>query len=282
LSFEEIERLVRAFAAMGVTRVRVTGGEPLVRRDLPVLIRKLNVMPGISDLSLSTNAALLGAQAEALHDAGISRINVSLDTLDPVKFARLTGGKLARVIAGLRAARTAGFDPIKINVLALRGINDDEFEDIARFCMQHDFTLRFIEAMPVGGGGRRASEHYMDVRRIRDRLAARFDLVPGMMAGGGPAHYLKVRGSNLNIGFITPISRHFCASCNRVRLGVDGTLYPCLGQQHRYPFRQLLRRGISDAGLQDAIREAIRRKPLKHEFREKPWQVIRFMSVTGG
>ncbi len=282
LSYEEIERLIAAFAELGVSRVRLTGGEPLLRKDLPVLIRKLDRIPGITDLSLSTNAALLKDTAVSLRDAGVRRINVSLDTLSPGKFTRITGGQLGPVLDGLMAAKAAGLSPIKLNVLALRGINDDEFEDIALFCLEHGFTLRFIETMPVGSGGRKAAEHYLDLREVEDLLAARFDLVSSDMTGGGPARYVRVRDSNLHIGFITPISRHFCANCNRVRLSVDGTLYPCLGQEHHHPLRQLLREGISDATLKNIIVETIQRKPQKHEFREKPWQVIRFMSATGG
>ncbi len=282
MSDEEIERLITAFADLGVSRVRITGGEPLVRKDLPSLIRRLDRIAGIQDLSLSTNAVLLGDSAGLLKDAGIRRINVSLDTLDPDKFTRLTGGRLAPVLAGLMAAKAAGLSPVKINVLALRGINDDEFVNIAHFCLEHGFTLRFIEAMPVGKGGSRASEHYLDLRRVKDNLAGHFDLVPSVMPGGGPARYVKVRNSPLHIGFITPISRHFCASCNRIRLSADGIIYPCLGQDHQYPLRSLLRTGSSDTALKNAILHAVKHKPLKHEFREKPWQVIRFMSATGG
>jgi cyclic pyranopterin phosphate synthase len=150
------------------------------------------------------------------------------------------------------------------------------------FCLEHDFTLRFIETMPMGSTGRDAGDHYLDLQTLRQRLERRFELLPGVMPGGGPARYLQVSGTDLRIGFITPISQHFCATCNRVRLAVDGTLYLCLGQDHQYPLRPLLRRGISDAGLRDAIIEALALKPERHEFQEKPGQVVRFMSQTGG
>jgi len=282
LRFDEIERIIAAFAGLGVNRVRLTGGEPLVRKDLPRLAARLAALPGVDDLSLSTNATLLQRHAGELREAGIRRINVSLDSLRPGRFRQITGGSLASVMAGLMAAKAAGLAPIKINMLALRDINDDEFEDMVAFCAEHDFTLRFIETMPVGSTGRSASAHYLDLQTVRQRLERRFELLPGVMPGGGPARYLQLRGSELRIGFITPISQHFCATCNRVRLAVDGTLYLCLGQDHCYPLRPLLRRGISDAGLRDAIVEALALKPERHEFHDKPGQVVRFMSMTGG
>ena len=282
LHFDEIERVVAAFAELGVDRVRITGGEPLVRKDLPQLASRLAALPGIEDLSLSTNATLLQHQAGDLRAAGITRINVSLDSLRPGRFRQITGGNLAPVMDGLMAAKAAGFVPIKINMLALRGINDDEFESMVAFCLEHDFTLRFIETMPVGSTGRNASDHYLDLQTVRQRLERSYALLPGVMPGGGPARYVQVSGTDLRIGFITPISQHFCATCNRVRLAVDGTLYLCLGQEHQYPLRSLLRQGISDTGLRDAIIEALALKPERHEFRDQPGKVVRFMSQTGG
>ena len=282
LDFDEIERVVAAFARLGTHRVRLTGGEPLVRRGLPDLAARLARLPGIDDLSLSTNATRLARHARTLREAGISRINVSLDTLRPARFREITGGRLEKVLDGLMAARDAGFTPIKINMVVMRGINDDEVGDMVDFCIEHGFTLRFIETMPMGETGRDASDRYVDLDEIRNRLARRFELLPGMMPGGGPARYVQVAGTDLRIGFITPISRHFCESCNRVRLSADGTLFLCLGQEHSYPLRPLLRAGCNDAELEAAIREAVALKPERHEFREKPEQVIRFMSMTGG
>jgi cyclic pyranopterin phosphate synthase len=282
LRFDEIERVIAAFAELGVSRVRITGGEPLVRKDLPQLVGHLADLPGVDDLSLSTNATLLAHHAQPLKQAGIARINVSLDTLRPERFKEITGGRLAPVLEGLMVAKAAGFAPIKLNMLALKGINDDEFEAMVEFCLEHGFTLRFIETMPVGSTGRHASEHYLDLQTVKRRLARRFDLVPGVMPGGGPARYIRVQGTELRIGFITPISQHFCATCNRVRLSVDGTLYLCLGQDHKYELRSLLRQGISNAGLKEAIMEALTLKPERHEFKEHPGQVVRFMSMTGG
>lgn len=282
LTFDEIERVIGAFADLGVAKVRITGGEPLLRKDLPELSNRLSQLRGIDDLSLSTNAALLSRQAQALRDADISRINVSLDTLKPGRFTQITGGKLQPVLDGLMAAKQAGFAPIKINMVAMKDINDDEFEDMVDFCLEHDFTLRFIETMPVGDTGIDASQHYLSLKRVKNKLAEQYELIAGVMPGGGPARYVQVKDTNLRIGFITPISQHFCETCNRVRLSVDGTLYLCLGQDHKYELRPLLRQGISDDGLKNAIIEAIAIKPEKHEFRNNPGQVVRFMSMTGG
>ena len=282
LRFDEVERVIGAFAELGVSRVRLTGGEPLVRRELPQLAANLAALPGLDDLSLSTNATLLSRHAVALKEAGVSRINVSLDTLRPGRFTKITGGKLQPVLDGLMSAKAAGFAPIKINMLALKDLNEDEFEDMVEFCLEHDFTLRFIETMPMGTPGRNASQNYMGLNTVKQRLAQRFELIPGVMPGGGPARYVQVKGTDLRIGFITPMSQHFCETCNRVRLSVDGTLYLCLGQQHKYELRPLLRSGISDAGLQEAIYEAIALKPERHEFNENPGQIVRFMSMTGG
>jgi len=282
LSFAEIERVIGTFGALGVRRVRLTGGEPLTRHNLPELASRLAALPGIEDLSLSTNATRLDKHAVALKAAGVTRINVSLDSLRPDRFKTITGGRLDKVLSGLMAAKAAGFAPIKINMVALRGVNDDEFEDMVAFCIEHGFTLRFIETMPMGNTGRDAADNYIDLQDVKRRLGERYELIPGVMPGGGPARYVRVAGTELRIGFITPISQHFCATCNRVRLSAEGTLYLCLGQDDKVELRPLLRAGISDAELQQAIAQAIIIKPERHEFKEKPEQVIRFMSVTGG
>ena len=282
LSFDEIERVIAAFARLGTQRIRLTGGEPLVRKDLPELAARLYALPGLEDLSLSTNATRMAKFATPLKDAGVSRINVSLDSLDASKFKQLTGGKLDKVLDGIMAAKDAGFKPIKINMVLMKGINDNEVESMVEFCAKHGFTLRFIETMPVGDMGREATNHYVDLQDIKKRLQQSFDLIPGVMPGGGPARYMQVANTDINIGFITPISQHFCATCNRVRLSVDGTIYTCLGQEHNYELRPLLRDGISDVELEQAIRTAVDLKPERHEFKENPEKVLRFMSYTGG
>jgi len=282
LTFDEIERVIAAFGRLGVSRVRVTGGEPLVRKELPELTARLAILPGVDDLSLSTNAVQLAKHSDALRRGGIQRLNVSLDTLDPERFRSITKGKLEKVIEGLMAAKASGFHPIKINMVVMKGVNDDEVEQMVEFCLEHGFTLRFIETMPMGDTGRNASDQFIDLQEIKQRLSERYELVPGVMPGGGPARYMKVAGTDLNIGFITPMSQHFCETCNRVRLSVDGTLYMCLGQEHNFALRPLLRSGISDSELEQAIIEAIALKPERHEFSDKPEQVVRFMSMTGG
>jgi len=282
LTFDEIERVVGTFGRLGVTRIRITGGEPLVRKNTPELAARLAALPGIDDLSLSTNATRLDKQATALRKAGISRINVSLDSLQHERFKQITQGKLDKVLTGLMAAKDAGFAPIKINMVVMAGVNDDEVEDMVEFCIENDFTLRFIETMPMGDTGRSATQHYVDLQTVRSRLERRFELIPGVMPGGGPARYVQVAGSDLRIGFITPISQHFCETCNRVRLSVDGTIYLCLGQNDKLELRPLLRAGADDQALEQAILSAIAQKPERHEFRDKPEQVVRFMSATGG
>lgn len=282
LNFDEIERVIKAFTELGVARVRLTGGEPLVRKNIHKLAQRLTALPGLDDLSVSSNAMLLEKQADALYRAGISRINVSLDTLNPEKFKNITGGELQPVLDGLIAAKQAGFSPIKINMVAMKGLNDNEFEDMVKFCLQHDFTLRFIETMPMGATGDDASDHYLNLQTVKQKLAQSFDLIPGVMPGGGPARYVQVKNTNLRIGFITPISQHFCESCNRVRLSVDGTLFLCLGQEDKVELRPLLRDGISHDELKQVLVNAISLKPEKHEFNEKPQQVVRLMSMTGG
>lgn len=283
LNFDEIERVIAAFGRLGVHRVRLTGGEPLVRRDVAELAGRLHRLPGIDDLSLSTNAVQLAKHARALKQGGIQRLNVSLDTLNAERFSQITGGgKLQKVIDGLMVAKQEGLNPIKINMVAMKGLNDDEFESMLEFCMQHDFTLRFIETMPMGSTGKAALGQYLPLDEVKMRLSSRYDLVDAVMDGGGPARYMRPASSDIRIGFITPMSQHFCDTCNRVRLSVDGTLYMCLGQEHNYPLRELLREGISDDELEQHIIRAVNLKPERHEFSDKPEQSIRFMSMTGG
>ena len=290
LTFDEIERVVGVMQEMGLARVRITGGEPLVRKDVDQLARRLKQGAGIADLSLSTNATQLARHARALREGGVDRLNISLDTLRPERFKDITQGRLDKVLDGILTAKAEGFSPIKINMVAMKGVNDDEIGDMLEFCIEHGFTLRLIETMPMGDTGRSATDHYLDLQVVKKQLAERFELIPtidgsidgGLILGGGPARYLRVAGTDTHIGFITPISQHFCETCNRVRLSVDGTLYMCLGQEHNYPLRDLLRRGIPDDELKEALIAAIGLKPERHEFREQPTKIVRFMSMTGG
>lgn len=281
LTLDEFQRVMQAFSALGVKRMRLTGGEPLIRPDLPDLVKAI-ANTKAEDISLSTNASLLAEQAQSLKDAGVMRINVSLDTLQAERFRQITGSELAPVLEGLAVAKQVGFQSIKINMVVMKGINEDEVEAILHYCQENGFTLRYIETMPVGDGGRTAADQYLDLAKVKARLEQHYDLIPSTVSGAGPARYFKVAGSDLHLGFITPMSQHFCETCNRVRLSADGTLYLCLGQDHTFSLRPLLRDGIDDAGLQQAIVEALRLKPLKHEFKEKPEHLVRFMSLTGG
>jgi len=283
LTFDEIERVIGTFANLGIKKVRITGGEPLVRKNLPELTRRLSQVSGVEDMSLSTNAVKLAKFAKPLFDSGVQRLNVSLDCIDPVKFNEITGGgKLEKVIAGLMAAKEAGFSPIKINMVVMRGINDDQVFKMIDFCAEHGFILRLIETMPMGSTGKEASLRYIPLSEIKQQLENRFEMIPAVQRGAGPARYLTIVEKNLNIGFITPISQHFCETCNRVRMGVNGTLYLCLGQEHQYPLRDLLRAGITDEELKQHLIKALVLKPEKHEFKEKPDNIIRIMSATGG
>jgi cyclic pyranopterin phosphate synthase len=281
LTFDEIERVVGAFTRLGVSRVRLTGGEPLLRAHLPELAARLKRLSGLHDLSLSTNATQLDKHAPALAQAGISRINVSLDSLHAERIEQITGrAVLPKILTGLAAAKRAGFSPIKINMVAMQGVNDDEIDAMVAFCIAHGFVLRLIETMPMGDTGRNAQ--HLDLQPVKEKLRAQFGLIEGVMPGGGPARYLQTPDGKFSVGFITPISQHFCETCNRVRLSVDGTLYLCLGQEEKVELHPLLRNGVSDQVLEDVILQAIAIKPERHEFREQPAKLIRFMSATGG
>jgi cyclic pyranopterin phosphate synthase len=281
LTFDEMERLIGIFGKLGVGKIRLTGGEPLLRRNLPDLAARLSALPGINDLSLSTNATQLAKHAMQLKQAGVARINVSLDSLQSDRVEQISGRPVFdKVMAGLLAAKDAGFAPIKINMVAMRGVNDDEIDAMVAFCIEHDFVLRLIEAMPMGDTGR--NTQYLDLQPVKQRLQERFGLIEKVMPGAGPARYLSSPDGKFSVGFITPISQHFCDTCNRVRLSVDGTLYMCLGQEEKFEFRPLLRGGATDLEIEQAIRAAIELKPERHEFRESPQKVVRFMSMTGG
>lgn len=282
LTVDEIERIMRVFASLGVERVRITGGEPLVRRNAVEIAERIAGV-GIPDVSLSTNGVQLRRLSAPLRAAGVRRLNVSLDSLRPERFAEITGGgKLSKVLDGLRAAKDAGFTPIKINTVAMKGVNEDEFPDLLEYCAEQGFTWRLIETMPIGHTGREAQGSYLDLQDVRRRLGEQYRLIPTVVAGGGPARYVRVEGKNLTIGFITPISQHFCETCNRVRLSVEGMLYLCLGQEHAIDLRALVRAGASDEALRDALLVGIQRKPERHEFREAPQKILRFMAKTGG
>lgn len=280
LDFDELERLLTVFARLGLRRVRLTGGEPLLRRGIAELAGRIAAIPGIADLSLSTNATRLAPMAARLKQAGVQRLNVSLDSLDPDTVSRLNGRPvLAAVLAGLDAADAAGFAPIKINMVVMRE-NAHEVERMVEFCLARGYVLRLIELMPMGETARRMG--YVDLQPIKRRLQARYGLIDTVLPGGGPARYLGSPDGRFTVGFITPLSQHFCATCNRVRLTVDGQLHLCLGQDDRVDLRALIRAGASDAELATVLHQAVLRKPERHEFRERPEKLVRFMNMTGG
>lgn len=281
LTFDDIERLLAVFARLGLKRVRLTGGEPLLRRNVAGLARRLAAVPGIEDLSLSTNGTQLAKHAVRLRRSGVTRLNVSLDSLDRDRIRAICRRDvLPQILDGLEAARGESFRLIKINMVAMQETGEDEIDAMVDYCRERGFVLRLIEAMPVGETGRRTG--FLDLQPIQERLRSRFGLIDGVVPGGGPARYLVSPDGQFQIGFITPISQHFCDTCNRVRLGVEGTLHLCLGQDDRVDFRTLLRAGASDADIEGALLAALRRKPARHEFHERPQQIIRVMSSTGG
>ncbi len=290
LALEELDRLCSAFVRRGVRKLRLTGGEPLVRRNVMWLIERLgrHLRTGtLDELTVTTNGSQLARYADRLAAAGVRRINVSLDTLDPAKFARITRwGDLAKVIAGLEAAAAAGL-AIKINAVALKGVNDDEFETLVRWCGERGYDLTFIEVMPMGEIGADARlDQYMPLSMALARLRERFTLDESDHRTGGPARYTTCRETGGRVGFITPLTHNFCESCNRVRLTCTGTLFMCLGQEDAADLRAPLRAGGGDEALMAAIDEAISRKPKGHDFvidRRRPSPAVpRHMSMTGG
>jgi cyclic pyranopterin phosphate synthase len=287
LTLEEMTRLCGAFIRLGVRKLRITGGEPLVRRDVMTLFRNLGAQlgQGLEELTLTTNGTQLPKLAGDLYEAGVRRVNVSLDTLDPAVFTRITRwGRIDKTLAGIRAARQAGLD-VKINAVALKGVNEDEFDTMLEWCGREGLDLTLIETMPMGDVADRADQ-YLPLSVVRARLRRRWTLEETDYRSGGPARYFRVAETGKRIGFITPMTHNFCESCNRVRLTCTGTLFMCLGQDDAADLRAVLRGGADEAGLEAAIREAIRRKPKGHDFiidRRRPAvSVGRTMSLTGG
>ncbi len=289
LSLEELERVCLAFIRRGVDKIRLTGGEPLVRRGIMTLIEKLGrqVKSGaLRELTLTTNGTQLAKYANGLADAGIKRINVSLDSLDPATFTRLTRwGKVDDVLEGIFAAKAAGLE-IKINAVALKGENEHELDRMIGWCGENGFDLTLIETMPVGEISFDRVDQYLPLSEVRRELEKRWTLEDIDYSTGGPATYVRVKETGKRVGFITPLSHNFCESCNRVRLTCTGTLYMCLGQEDAADLRSPLRASQTDGPLMDAIDEAIGRKPKGHDFvidrRGAAAAVSRHMSVTGG
>ncbi len=289
LSLEELDRLCSAFIAKGVRKLRLTGGEPLVRRGIMTLVASLSrhLRSGaLDELTLTTNASQLQKYAAELAAHGVKRINVSLDTLDPAKFRAVTRwGDLDRVLDGIKAAREAGL-AVKINAVALKGVNEDEFAELVAWAHGSGMDLTFIEVMPLGDVGEGRIDQYLPLSMVRSRLAERFTLTDIDYRTGGPARYMRVAETGGRLGFITPLTHNFCESCNRVRVTCTGTLFMCLGQEDAADLRSVLRASESNDLLYEAIEEAISRKPKGHDFvidrRHKRPALARHMSVTGG
>jgi cyclic pyranopterin phosphate synthase len=290
LTIEELDRLCTAFIRLGANKIRVTGGEPLVRSEVLHLFESLGrrvALGQLRELTLTTNGTQLARFADALRSAGVQRINVSLDSRDPAKFQSITRrGRLEQVLIGLRAAKEAGMQ-IKINTVALQGVNDDEHSDLVAWCGEQGFDITFIEVMPMGSlDVEDRADQYMPLTLVKARLAQRWTLEEIDYRTGGPARYFRVAETGRRVGFITPLTHNFCESCNRVRVTCTGTLYMCLGQEDAADLRKPLRASEANDLLDAAIEEAIARKPKGHDFiidrRHQRPALARHMSVTGG
>lgn len=295
LRYEEIVTVVKAAVGLGITKVRLTGGEPLVRADITKLVAALAAIPGIDDLSLTTNGSLLARYARSLKEAGLHRINVSLDTMDPQQFRRITRfGRLEDVLHGIAAAEEAGLEPIKVNTVVVRGFNDKEVADIAGLTLQHPWHVRFIELMPVGSeegclpgvcDGGSGGQAFVPVSEIRQRIQERWgELLPAgwPLAGNGPASYYRLAQARGSIGFISAVSEAFCEHCNRLRLTADGHLRPCLLADGEIDLKTPLRQGADQEELRRLIIQAVAAKPQRHRLREHPIPQGRSMAQIGG
>jgi cyclic pyranopterin phosphate synthase len=285
MSLEECLQLATVFVSLGVNKLRITGGEPLVRKNAMWLIERLGALPGLDNLVITTNGSQLERFAPALKAAGVKRINISLDTLRTDRFKTITRiGDLGKVLGGIKAAQAAGFKRTKLNAVMMRGTNEDEFGDLVQYALDNELDLSFIEEMPLGDIHGRSGT-YISSEETRELLARRFELIPSTESSGGPARYWRIPGSESRIGFISPHSHNFCDSCNRVRITAKGELYPCLGQNDALHLMPILREHPGeDAPLRQAIIDSMGIKPYGHDFTqqmEAP-QVVRFMSMTGG
>ena len=268
LTYEEIARLARVIVGLGLSKLRVTGGEPLVRKGIDQLIELLAAIPGVEDLSMTTNGILLAGMAGRLAEAGLRRVNISLDSLRPERFHAMTRrGRLEDVLAGIAAADRAGLRPVKINVVVIRGLNDDEALDFARRTVTDGWNVRFIEVMPLAPDPRWANDGYVPSEEIRRRIEAHFGPLHAVDGqGAGPARYYQIEGASGSIGFISPISEHFCFRCNRLRLTANGQLLPCLMSEQGIDVRSALRSGASDDELRALVVQAIGAKPAGHRL----------------
>jgi len=286
MSLEESLRLTKIFVDQGVTKVRVTGGEPLVRRNALWLLEGIAALPGLKELVLTTNGSQLARYAADLKRVGVSRINVSLDSLKPERFRAITrNGDLNKVLAGIDAALAVGFKRLRLNAVMQQGVNDDELEDLLAFAVEREIDLALIEEMPLGMTGQDRRITFLPSDVAKARLAKSFDLIPSLESTDGPARYWQVAGSKTRLGIISPLSQHFCDTCNRVRVTANGDLNPCLGDDYAVPLLSLLRQHPEeDEPLRAAINSSLDHKAAGHDFAaalEQP-KIMRFMSRTGG
>ncbi|MBL7250834.1 GTP 3',8-cyclase MoaA [Alloalcanivorax sp. C16-2] len=287
LTLEEMARLGRVLVAQGVRRIRLTGGEPLVRRNLTWLARELGALPGLEELNLTTNGARLGRYAGELRDAGVTRVNISLDSLRPDRFRELTRtGRLEDVLEGIEAAREAGFQRIRLNSVVMRGRNEDEVSDLVGFALERGLDIAFIEEMPLGQIGEHSrQEAFVSSAELRELIGERYPLVPLAAGTAGPSRYWRAEGHpGSRVGFISPHSNNFCHACNRVRVTAEGRLLLCLGHEHSLDLRGILRaHPDDDQPLIDALHRGMEIKPERHEFNlAEGEQLVRFMNMTGG
>lgn len=286
LTLEEIGLVARAFTELGVKKLRLTGGEPLVRRDITGLVENIGRLPGLNDFAMTTNGASLRKLAPGLREGGLKRLNISLDSLDAERFRRLTRtGKLDKVIDGIRAAREAGFERIKLNAVILKGRNDDEVLPLVDFAIAEGLDISFIEEMPLGDiSDHSRAETYCSSDEVKERIEARYRLTSSVETTAGPSRYFSLDTGPTRIGFISPHSHNFCASCNRVRVTVEGRLLLCLGNEHSVDLRAVMRNHPGNIDrLKQAIVDAMPLKPERHHFTtDGDIQVVRFMNMTGG
>lgn|SRR5690554_1127922 len=286
LTLEELYRCAQLFVANGVRKIRLTGGEPLVRKGVIGLCEKISALPGLRELVMTTNGSQLTQYAKPLAEAGVKRLNISLDTLNPQRFREMTRvGDLQRVLDGIEAAREAGFESVKINSVIINGRNQDEILSLTEFAINRGLDITFIEEMPLGHVGRSRERSLFRSDQVRDLLAQQYRLLPSSANTGGPARYMHLQDHpRTRVGFISPHSNNFCSTCNRVRLTAEGRLLLCLGNEHDLDMRALVRRyPLDDQPLFDAVSKALKYKPERHHFNaDGEVQIVRFMNASGG
>jgi cyclic pyranopterin phosphate synthase len=284
LTAEEIVRIVRVAAGLGFRKFRLTGGEPLVRRDVPEIVRAMTAIPGVESVGLSTNGMKLSGLANNLREAGLRTVNVSLDALDPAIYHRITGGDVARVVSGIRAAMAAGFERVKLNCVLMRGVNEAEIWPLVLFAAEHRLPLRLIELMPLTTTDVLTEKNFLPCGEAMRLLSQKDELVPqpDRKLGHGPAQYYLLKQTGALVGFIGALTNeHFCDSCNKMRLTADGKVRPCLGNHIEVDLRAALRHGVDDIALKELLETALRLKPLEHQFRNQ-YQPCRPMTAIGG